>query len=263
MEDQMRVQVSLIRAYFCIFAIHSISNSISMISLNTIFISLWTQYKFTLFTHLIKHTQDDPMTGLTLTIDLHFDILDYYRCASWPWPLLHNELCQSLSLCHRCHHRHNNNLLNIRIKFFWTMDRGKWKENKNIIRIHNAYVSTLYDLWPVSHDDHVVGGPPEGVYDGGVAAHHDDAGDEEGDHQLVPGEVDPVDRLILSYHRYWSINPSVSLTRSSPRCRCSRWQTSHVYSWRSSMWTHPANTYRIECHIFSHYILLDIDRMQW
>ena len=29
------------------------------------------------------------------------------------------------------------------------------------------------------------------MYDGGVAAHHDDAGDEEGDHQLVPGEVDP------------------------------------------------------------------------
>ena len=29
------------------------------------------------------------------------------------------------------------------------------------------------------------------MYDGGVAADHDDAGDEEGDHQLVPGEVDP------------------------------------------------------------------------
>ena len=56
---------------------------------------------------------------------------------------------------------------------------------------------TPQDLWPVSHDDHVVGGPPEGVYDGGVAADHDDAGDEEGDHQLVPGEVDPtVDHLI-------------------------------------------------------------------
>ena len=50
---------------------------------------------------------------------------------------------------------------------------------------------TPYDLWPVSHDDHVVGGSPEGVYDGGVAADHHDAGDEEGDHQLVPGEVDP------------------------------------------------------------------------
>ena len=29
------------------------------------------------------------------------------------------------------------------------------------------------------------------MYDGGVAADHDDAGDDEGDHQLVPGEVDP------------------------------------------------------------------------
>ena len=29
------------------------------------------------------------------------------------------------------------------------------------------------------------------MYDGGVAADHHNAGDEEGDHQLVPGEVDP------------------------------------------------------------------------
>ena len=47
------------------------------------------------------------------------------------------------------------------------------------------------------------------MYDGGVAADHHDAGDEEGDHQLVPGEVDPdsaVDHLISPL----LINPSHS-----------------------------------------------------
>ena len=145
MEDQMRVQVSLIRAYFCIFAIHSISNSISMISLNTIFISLWTQYKFTLFTHLIKHTQDDPMTGLTLIIDLHLEILNYRLRDVSPGPdhcSIHNELCQSLSLCHRCHRRHNN-LLQM-IKFLWTMNSGKENKNKiyHMVNCLQIYVSS-------------------------------------------------------------------------------------------------------------------------
>ena len=55
---------------------------------------------------------------------------------------------------------------------------------------------------PVSHDDHVVGGSPEGVDHGGVAGDHHDAGDDEGHDQLVPGEVDPaqVVRLLASYH---------------------------------------------------------------
>ena len=44
---------------------------------------------------------------------------------------------------------------------------------------------------PVSHDDHVVGGSPEGVDHGGVAGDHHDAGDDEGHDQLVPGEVHP------------------------------------------------------------------------
>ena len=43
---------------------------------------------------------------------------------------------------------------------------------------------------PVCHDHHVVGGPPQGVDDTGVAGDHDDAGQDEGDDNLVPGEVD-------------------------------------------------------------------------
>ena len=44
---------------------------------------------------------------------------------------------------------------------------------------------------PVGHDCHVLCGLPECLDDCGVADDHDDAGDQEGDHQLVEGEVDP------------------------------------------------------------------------
>ena len=36
-----------------------------------------------------------------------------------------------------------------------------------------------------------MGGLPEGLDDSGVADDHDDAGDQECDHQLVESEVDP------------------------------------------------------------------------
>ena len=44
---------------------------------------------------------------------------------------------------------------------------------------------------PVCHEGHVLGGLPEGLDDSGVADDHDDAGDQECDHQLVESEVDP------------------------------------------------------------------------
>jgi hypothetical protein len=44
---------------------------------------------------------------------------------------------------------------------------------------------------PVCHEWHVLGGLPEGLDDSGVADDHDDAGDQECDHQLVESEVDP------------------------------------------------------------------------
>ena len=44
---------------------------------------------------------------------------------------------------------------------------------------------------PVCHECHVLGGLPEGLDDSGVADDHDDAGDQECDHQLVESEVDP------------------------------------------------------------------------
>ena len=43
---------------------------------------------------------------------------------------------------------------------------------------------------PVCHYDHVVCSSSEGVDDHGVAGDHDNAGDDEGDDQLVPGEID-------------------------------------------------------------------------
>ena len=44
---------------------------------------------------------------------------------------------------------------------------------------------------PVSHKGHGWGGLPEGLDDSGVADDHDDAGDQECDHQLIESEVDP------------------------------------------------------------------------
>ena len=44
---------------------------------------------------------------------------------------------------------------------------------------------------PVSHECHVLCGLPEGLDNSGVADDHDDAGDQECDHQLVESEVDP------------------------------------------------------------------------
>ena len=43
---------------------------------------------------------------------------------------------------------------------------------------------------PVCHYDHVVCCSSERVDDSGVAGDHDDTWDDEGDNQLVPGEVD-------------------------------------------------------------------------
>ena len=43
---------------------------------------------------------------------------------------------------------------------------------------------------PVSHYHHVVCGSPQRLDDAGVAGDHDDAGKDEGDDDLVPGEVD-------------------------------------------------------------------------
>ena len=48
---------------------------------------------------------------------------------------------------------------------------------------------------PVSHHHHVVGGPPQRVDDTGVAGDHDDAGEDEGDDDLVPGEVDAAEKV--------------------------------------------------------------------
>ena len=48
---------------------------------------------------------------------------------------------------------------------------------------------------PVSHYYHVVGCPPQRVDDTGVAGDHDDAGQDEGDDDLVPGEVDTAERV--------------------------------------------------------------------
>ena len=48
---------------------------------------------------------------------------------------------------------------------------------------------------PVSHYYHVVGRPPQRVDDTGVAGDHDDAGEDEGDDDLVPGEVDAGEKV--------------------------------------------------------------------
>ena len=71
-------------------------------------------------------------------------------------------------------------------------------------------------LLPVGHDNHVVGGSPEGVDHGGVTGDHHDAGYDEGDNQLVPGEVDPAHSV-----RHWALNIP-SLTQNSPHCHCSK-----------------------------------------
>ena len=66
---------------------------------------------------------------------------------------------------------------------------------------------------PVSHDDHVVGGSPEGVDHGGVAGDHHDAGDDEGHDQLVPGEVDPAqDVRLLALNIPVYLSPKTLLT---------------------------------------------------
>ena len=49
----------------------------------------------------------------------------------------------------------------------------------------------VYGNQPVCHEFHVLGGLPEGLDDSGVADDHDDAGDQECDHQLIESEVDP------------------------------------------------------------------------
>ena len=51
------------------------------------------------------------------------------------------------------------------------------------------------DHQPVCHDHHVVSGPPQGVDDTGVAGDHDDAGQDEGDDDLVPGKVDAAENV--------------------------------------------------------------------
>lgn len=86
---------------------------------------------------------------------------------------------------------------------------------------------------PVGHDDHVVGGSPEGVDHGGVAGDHHDAGDDEGDDQLVPSEVDPAHDVKL-----WALN-IYPLTQNSPHCHCSKWQTLCGCSLRNDKWKHP------------------------
>ena len=48
---------------------------------------------------------------------------------------------------------------------------------------------------PVSHYHHVVCGSPQRLDDTGVAGDHDDAGKDEGDDDLVPGEVDSAERV--------------------------------------------------------------------
>ena len=60
---------------------------------------------------------------------------------------------------------------------------------------------------PVSHYYHVVGGPPQRVDDTGVAGDHDDAGEDEGDDDLVPGEVDTAERGRSSFRGKSSISP--------------------------------------------------------
>ena len=54
---------------------------------------------------------------------------------------------------------------------------------------HTFCMSDLV-MKPVSHDSHVLGGPPQCFDDRGVADDHDEAGDQEGDDQLVDSEVD-------------------------------------------------------------------------
>lgn len=44
---------------------------------------------------------------------------------------------------------------------------------------------------PVGHDGHVLGGLPQGLDHEGVADNHEEGGDEEGEEELVHGEVDP------------------------------------------------------------------------
>ena len=48
---------------------------------------------------------------------------------------------------------------------------------------------------PVSHYHHVVCGSPQRLDDTGVAGDHDDAGKDEGDDDLVPGEVDAEEKI--------------------------------------------------------------------
>ena len=62
---------------------------------------------------------------------------------------------------------------------------------------------------PVSHNYHVVGGPPQGVDDTGVAGDHDDAGKDEGDDDLVPGEVDAEEKSGIKS----GLSSSLSLTQ--------------------------------------------------
>ena len=71
---------------------------------------------------------------------------------------------------------------------------------------------------PVCHNDHVVGGSPEGVDDGGVASDHDDARDDKGHDELIPGEVHTAHDIT----RLMSVSRFHCLTQNSPHCHCSR-----------------------------------------
>ena len=52
---------------------------------------------------------------------------------------------------------------------------------------------------PVSHYHHVVCGSPQRLDDTGVAGDHDDAGKDEGDDDLVPGEVDAAGETLIKW----------------------------------------------------------------